>query len=233
MYDHLSFPEAEKIQHELAKSLKFEPVKEIKYIAGADVSFNKDSTCMYATVVVLDYQTLALQSYALATYETTFPYRAGYLGFREVPALLKAWELIRHKPDVLVLDGNGILHPRLMGVAAHFGVLTRQTTIGCAKSLLYGQYLEPAATKFSVTPIKRQEKILGYVLRTKEKCKPVYISAGYGITSEQSLQVIKNCTTSYRIPEPTRRAHEIVNAFRTGKLKAGYHLINQPLTLFD
>ncbi|WP_316829441.1 endonuclease V [Pedobacter aquatilis] len=233
MYDHLSFEEATALQIELAKQLKFQEVKNITTIAGADISFDKGSTTMFAGIVVLSYPQMVLQSYALANYETSFPYKAGYLGFKEVPALLKTWELISIKPDILVLDGNGILHPRRMGVASHFGVLTNHTTIGCAKSLLYGKNHQPENTKYSTSEIKTSGgEMLGYALRTKANCEAVYISAGHLITQEQSLAVMKNCIGKYRIPEPTRIAHDIVNQFRTGKLKAGYYVSIQPLTLF-
>ncbi len=232
MYDHYSFQDATAYQIELAKQLRFEQVNQIETIAGADISFNKYSTTMYATIVMLTYPAMVLKSFALATYETNFPYKPGFLGFKEVPALLKVWELIKNKPNVVVLDGNGILHPRRMGVASHFGILANQATIGCAKSLLYGENHLPAPLKFSTTEIKSHGETLGFALRTKNNCAPVYVSAGHLITQQQSLQVIKNCIGNYRIPEPTRQAHNIVNDFRTGKLKAGFHEVLPDLTLF-
>lgn len=232
MYDHYSFEEATAYQVELAKRLKFQTLEHIKTIAGADISFDKGSSTMYAGIVILSFPEMIVQSYALETYETTFPYQPGYLGFKEVPALLKVWDLIPVKPDVVVLDGNGILHPRRMGVASHFGVLTHQATIGCAKSILYGDNHLPEKSKFSTTEIKSNGEILGYALRTKDNNKPVYISAGHLITSEQALALIKKCVGNYRIPEPTRLIHDIVNDFRTAKLKAGFHKVSAPLTLF-
>lgn len=107
MYDNYSFEEATKLQIELATKLKFESVNSVSKIAGADISFNKDSSTMYAAIVILSFPDLKLQAYALETFETTFPYKAGFLGFKEVPALLKVWDLIDRKPDVVVLDGKG------------------------------------------------------------------------------------------------------------------------------
>jgi len=232
MYDDFSFEDATALQFKLAKQLKFSPLKRIQTIAGADISFNKNSTTMYAGIVILSYPDLVLKAFALETFETSFPYRAGFLGFKEVPALLKVWNLIQEKPDVLVLDGNGILHPRHMGVASHFGILANQTTIGCAKRILYGENHIPENSKYSTSEIKSHGETLGYALRTKVNCAPVYISAGHLITADQSLEVMKNCIGNYRIPEPTRLTHDLVNNFRTGKLIAGYHSVNQPLTLF-
>jgi len=232
MYDNYSFEDATALQIELAKQLKFQPLDEVKTIAGADISFNKNSTIMYAGIVVLSYPGLVLKAFALETFETSFPYKAGFLGFKEVPALLKVWNLIPQKPDVLVLDGNGILHPRRMGVASHFGILANQPTIGCAKRILYGENHIPENLKYSTSMITSHGETLGYALRTKVNCAPVYISAGHLITQDQSLSIMKSCIGNYRIPEPTRLTHNLVNDFRTGKLKAGYHLVNQPLTLF-
>lgn len=232
MYDHYNFQQATALQIELAKQLKFEMVEKIVSIGGADISFNKNSSTMYAGIVILSYPEMILKSYALEIYETTFPYKPGFLGFKEVPALLEVWNLIPNKPDILVLDGNGILHPRRMGVASHFGILANQPTIGCAKSILYGDNHLPEDLKYATAEIKTNSDLLGFALRTKNKCKPVYISAGHLTTQKQSLEIIKNCIGNYRIPEPTRIAHETVNAFRLGKLKAGYHKVNQPLTLF-
>ena len=232
MYDNFSFDEAAKLQIELATKLKFNGVDRVSSIAGADISFNKDSSTMYAAIVILSYPELKLKAYALETYETTFPYKAGFLGFKEVPALLKVWDLIIDKPDVVVLDGNGILHPRRMGVASHFGILANQPTIGCAKSLLHGKNHLPENSKYSTAEIKNNQEFLGFALRTKVNCAPVYISAGHLITQQQSIDIMKRCIGNYRIPEPTRIAHEIVNQFRIGELQNGFHNVQAPLTLF-
>lgn len=232
MYDHYSFEDATAYQIQLAKQLKFQPLGHIDTIAGADISFNKNSSTMYAGIVILSYPGMVLKSFALETYETNFPYEPGFLGFKEVPALLKVWELIAEKPDVVVLDGNGILHPRRMGVASHFGILANQATIGCAKSLLYGENHLPENKKLSSIEINSHDETLGFALRTKINCAPVFVSAGHLITADESLAIIKNCVGNYRIPEPTRMAHNIVNDFRIGKLKAGFHEVAAPLTLF-
>lgn len=232
MYEDFTIPQATALQNELAKSLKFQPLNHIQTIAGTDISFDQGSTTMYAGIVILTYPEMVLQSFALATYETSFPYEPGYLGFKEVPALLKVWDLIDKKPDVVVLDGNGVLHPRKMGVASHFGILANQPTIGCAKSLLHGENHQPENKRLSVTEIKSKGELLGFALKTKINCKPVFVSAGHLITQEESLTILKRCVGNYRIPEPTRLVHEIVNDFRIGKLQAGFHIVNQPLSLF-
>lgn len=233
-YNQLSFKEAFQIQLRLKDQLKFDhiDISSIKTIAGADISFNKNSNLMYAAIVVLDFKSMALQSYALETTTSDFPYKPGYLGFREVPALINAWNMLPNLPDVLVLDGQGILHPRRMGIASHFGVLTNHNTIGCAKSALFGSYLEPAVSKYSTGEIYENDTHIGYALRTKDKTKPVFISPGYGLSLDNTLNIMNKCIGNYRIPEPTRLAHEIVNQFRLGKLKSGFTKIQPKLELF-
>lgn len=224
-YDDYSIPEATQLQHMMREQIELKPLdKEIRTIAGADISFNKHSTTVYAGIVVLSYPDMKPLSYSLITAETTFPYVSGYLAFREVPALLLAWEQLPVKPDVLILDGQGITHPRRMGIASHFGVLDKQPTIGCAKSMLFGKFDDLGLEKFSTSPIVRDSELLGFALRTKYAVKPVYIAPGNLITAEESLEIMMHAVGKYRIPEPTRLAHDKVNLFRTGKLKAGFHL---------
>jgi deoxyribonuclease V len=234
-YDHLSIQEATKLQLDMKSRIVLKTLdKAIKIIAGADISFNKFSTTVYAGIVILNYPEMTVKSYSLITAETTFPYVSGYLAFREVPALLQAWnqipdtspkgELAKQKPDLMILDGQGITHPRKMGIASHFGLLENVPAIGCAKSMLFGKFDDLGSEKFSSAPIYGKGELLGYALRTKDKVQPVYISPGHLITVEESLEIMKNCTGKYRIPEPTRLAHEKVNLFRTGKLAAGFYI---------
>jgi deoxyribonuclease V len=232
-YDHFTLSEATKLQNDLREQIVLKPLAyEIKTIAGADISFNKYETRVYTGIVVLNYPEMTIKHFALAQAETTFPYVSGYLAFREVPALMHAWQQLPQKPDVLVLDGQGIAHPRKMGIASHFGVLENIPTIGCAKSMLYGKFEDLDQKRFSSQPIFAKGEHLGFALRTKDKVQPVYISPGHLITAEQSLQILKNCIGKYRIPEPTRLAHDKVNLFRTGQLTAGLHIEkNAPPTL--
>ncbi|GAA4793427.1 deoxyribonuclease V [Olivibacter ginsenosidimutans] len=224
-YDTLKIPEATVVQRNLRNSLTQIPLKRPPItIGGADISLNRFSEIIYAGIVVLDYETLQPLHYALVQGKASFPYVPGYLAFREVPALIEAIQLLKEKPDVLMVDGHGIAHPRRMGIAAHLGALIDIPTMGCAKKKLYGNYEEPSPTKgdFSALLAADGER-LGYVLRTKNKVKPVYISPGNHIDLADCLRIAQHCIGNYRIPEPTRRAHEFVNLFRTGKLSAGYH----------
>ncbi len=233
-YDNVSIEQAAALQDQMRACLRFDLAgeRELTTIAGADISFNKGSNAFFAAIVLLSFPNMVLQAFALARGSSNFPYVPGYLGFREVPSLLKAWELIPQKPDLLVLDGQGILHPRQMGIASHFGVLTHHPTIGCAKNSLFGQYEPLGLQKYAASPIYGHGGVAGYALRTKDGVQPVYISPGYGLNVAQSLAIMRQCIGKYRIPEPTRIAHEIVNRFRIGELKEGFHKVAQSPELF-
>ncbi len=216
-YNNITPEEAVALQTKLREQLQIQPLgKEIHSIAGADISFNKYSTTVYAGIVVMQFPSLQVIETAGVIDEATFPYIPGLLAFREVPALSKAWDKLKTKPDVLVLDGHGIAHPRRMGIAAHFGVVMNTPTLGCAKSLLTGKFIEPSIEAGSVTDLVSKNEIIGKVLRTKKKVKPVFVSPGNLISMEESLALIRQCVGKYRIPEPTRLAHNFVNELRVG-----------------
>lgn len=226
LYEGLKIPEATQIQRELRENLNVaERELSIHTIGGADISLNLYSTTIYAGIILLSFPQLQPVAYSLVKAETRFPYVPGYLAFREVPALLKVWEQMAVKPDVLVVDGHGIAHPRRMGIAAHFGSLTGQRSMGCAKKILFGKFEEPLADYGSATPIMDKEEQMGYAFRSKSRTAPVYVSPGHLMGVQNTLDVIRQCTGKYRIPEPTRLAHELVNKFRKGELPEGYHLL--------
>lgn len=226
LYENITVPEATILQKELRQKLDVaERSLHIETIAGADISLNLYSTTIYAGIIVLSFPRLIPIAYSLVQAETHFPYVPGYLAFREVPALVKAWEQLPAKPDVLVVDGHGIAHPRRMGIAAHFGTLTGQTSMGCAKNILFGKYEEPATEFGASSPIFDKQEQIGFAFRSKGKTAPVYISPGHGMGLNNSLEITRQSAGRYRIPEPTRLAHELVNKFRKGELKEGYHTI--------
>jgi deoxyribonuclease V len=238
-YEHLSIPEATQLQNQLREKV-ITPDRHlttnaiavsspdsllIKTIGGADISLNLYSTTIFAGIIILSFPQLKPIAYSLVKAETRFPYVPGFLAFREVPALVQVWEQLQMKPDVLVADGHGIAHPRRLGIAAHFGAVTGQVSIGCAKNILCGNYQEPALEKNSYSPILDKQEQIGYAFRSKSKTAPVYVSPGYGLGMKNSLEIIQQCLGKYRIPEPTRLAHELVNRFRKGELREGYHEI--------
>lgn len=226
MYENITVPEATRIQNELRTKLDIaERPIHLKTIAGADISLNLYSTTIYAGIILLSFPALQPIAFSLVKSETHFPYIPGYLAFREVPALVQVWEQMQVKPDVLVVDGHGIAHPRRLGIAAHFGTTTGQTSMGCAKKLLCGKFQEPGSTFGAYSPIMDKQEQIGYAFRSKAKTAPVFISPGNGMGMQNSLEIIQQCTGKYRIPEPTRLAHELVNKFRKGELTQGYHLL--------
>ncbi|HEU4496889.1 MAG TPA: endonuclease V [Flavobacterium sp.] len=232
-YDDFTIERATQLQNEMKHKLSLKTLnKNITTIAGADISHDVGSSKLYAGIIILSYPGLTSLSYSLAEGVSKFEYKAEFLAFREVPTLLKAWEQIPVKPDLVVLDGQGITHPRRMGIASHFGLLADHPAIGCAKNMLYGNYAGLAEEKFSFSPIYNQQEKLGYALRTKTNVKPVFISPGHHISIEDSIEIMINTIQKYRIPEPTRQAHHIVNLFRTGQRKSGYFELDAQLPLF-
>ncbi len=215
-YGSLSPQEAIQLQRELAGQARFQPLSHQPLtIGGADISFNKYSETVYAGIVVLSFPQLQVIERASVTATAKFPYIPGLLAFRELPALMEVWEQVSLKPDVLVLDGQGIAHPRRMGIATHFGIVAAHPALGCAKSLLTGKYEEPGEAKGSWSNlIAANGDKIGEVLRTKDKTNPVFVSPGNLITCEQCRELMLRCATKYRIPEPTRLAHLLVNEVR-------------------
>lgn len=214
--------EAIQIQQEMRNNIILKPLdKEIQYIAGTDISLNLDSDVAYAGIIVLNYKTLQPVAYVAAIAKLNFPYIPGLLSFREIPALMQAWEQMPIIPDVVMVDGHGIAHPRRMGIATHFGLIINQPTLGCAKKILAGKYVVPLPEKGNYTEIKYRDEKLGYAFRSRTNVKPVFISPGHLITHEESLQIAQHCAVKYRLPEPTRLAHQLVNRLRTGEIKEG------------
>lgn len=214
-YEKLTPAQAIAMQHELRKQIQIRPLdKPIHSIAGADISFNKYSDIVYAGIVVFSYPDMKIIGNATAISRTTFPYISGLLAFREIPALLEAWKKLTVKPDVMVLDGQGIAHERRLGIATHFGLITDVPSIGSAKSRLYGKYDEPANIPLAESPMYDKGEQIGVAIRSKKNCNPIYVSPGHKVSMEQSVAIIKNCLRGYRIPEPTRQAHLLVNKIR-------------------
>ena len=211
----LSPQQAVDLQRDLRQQIRIAPLAgTIRYIAGADISFNLYSDVFYAGIVVLDYESLEIVETALYTETVTFPYVPGLLSFREIPTLLKAWEKLEHTPDVTMVDGHGIAHPRRMGIATHFGLVTGSPTLGCAKKILTGKIGPLREEPGSVSKIEDHGDLLGYALRSRKRSNPVYISPGHLLDQDGALDIALHCLRGYKLPEPTRLAHQTVNAFR-------------------
>ena len=216
--------EAIAIQHELRHKVQLIPLKEpITYIAGADISFNRGSNVFYAGFVVFRYPSMKLCGHSLVVSHSAFPYVPGLLSFRELPALLAAWKQMPLQPDVVLMDGHGIAHPRRLGIASHFGLWVNRPTIGCAKRLLVGMHSTLGQSAGSDTIIYDRHETIGVALRTRDRIKPVYISAGNLLTLPDALAITRQCVAKHRLPEPTRRARLLVNQLRKGEIEPGVH----------
>lgn len=212
--------EAVELQKELRASVRVAPLSErVETIAGADISFDKFSPVLYAGIVVMTLPTLETVEEVGVVSETRFPYVPGLLSFRETPPLLEAWAKLETEPDALMLDGQGIAHPRRVGIASHVGLLIERPAFGCAKSVLVGTYDEPGEERGAWSPLTdpKTKEVMGAALRTKRRVRPVYVSPGHLIDIEGAVDLTLACDGGYRQPEPTRRAHLLVNALRRGE----------------
>ena len=190
---------------------------EVRSIAGADIATSKDSPKAYAGVVVLSYPALEVVEERGLEGEVTFPYIPGLLAFREGPLLSKVFAQLTTEPDVLVFDGQGLAHPRGMGIATHMGLVFDKPSIGCAKSLLYGRYQEPGQEKGAWTDLRDPRgQIIGAALRSRPKTSPIFVSIGHRLDLPTAIGLLMACTRGVRIPEPTRLAHNLVTQLRRG-----------------
>jgi deoxyribonuclease V len=190
-------------------------------VAGADISFDRFSEVIYAGVVVVSLETLeTVEEVGLVT-RTTFPYVPGLLSFREAPAVIEALRGLTTEPDVLMIDGHGLAHPRRFGIASHIGVLLERPALGCGKSVLVGRFDAPGIERGAWSPMVDRGETIGAALRTKRGVQPVYVSVGNLIDLEEAIGVALAADGGYRIPEPTRRAHNLVNAIRRGERAPG------------
>lgn len=205
--------EAIDIQKSLApRVVKHDDFGEVKVVAGVDVGFEENNTVTRAAVVVLNYPELTPRDEVLARLPTNFPYVPGLLSFREGPAILEALSRLQVRPDLLLFDGQGLAHPRRLGIASHIGVLTDQPAIGVAKSRLRGRPREALdSEKGAWVRLWDGDDVVGALVRTRTDVKPVYVSIGHRISLESAVHFVLTCTTRYKLPETTRRAHRLAS----------------------
>ena len=201
--------EAIALQHQLAKELTDYPpldLSKITLVAGVDVSV-KDNVSQ-AAIVVLKYPELTQIEIVRHQVPTPFPYIPGLLTFREGPVLEDAFRQLQNVPDVFIFDGMGRIHPRRMGIAAHMGLWIDKPTIGCGKTYFIGELVEPPLERGTYAPLMDRGELIGVTLRTRAKVKPVFISVGNGCDLNSAVDLVMHCTTTYRLPEPIRLAHQ-------------------------
>ena len=215
---NLSATEAIALQKQLAPKVEIMLLETPpKLIAGADLSFDKGSDEVWAGIVVLSYPELKIVEERGLQTRAPFPYVPGLLSFREAPAVLEVWEKLENKPDVLVLDGQGLAHPRRFGLACHLGLWLGVPTYGSAKTLFVGEFADLGIERGSVAQMKHRGEVVGAAVRTKSKVAPVYVSVGNKLTLDDAIDLTLGCDGGYRVPEPTRRAHLFVNRLRRGE----------------
>jgi deoxyribonuclease V len=195
------------------------PLGRCELIAGADISHERFSSVIYAGVVVWRASDNTVVERRSSVTETQFPYVPGLLSFREAPAILDVFRRVKSQPDVVMIDGQGMAHPRRIGIASHIGVCLGVPTVGCAKTRLCGSFDDPGPTVGASAPLVDRGDVVGQVVRTKERANPLFVSVGNLIDLAGAVQVVRNCVRGYRVPEPTRQAHLFVNDERRKGLR--------------
>jgi deoxyribonuclease V len=180
----------------------------VKTMGGGDVAYSKNGSRLFGAMVVLSLPNLEILDMATAEGKISFPYIPSLLSFREGPILIQTFQNLKIKPDVLLYDGQGIAHPRGMGLASHIGLWLNLPSIGCAKTPLLDEFITPGPLRGSYEWIRREGKKVGAVLRTKNKVNPIFVSPGHRIDLKTSLQLILESCREFRIPEPLRKAHQ-------------------------
>jgi len=181
----------------------------VRTIGGGDVSYPKEGNLLFGAMVVLSFPQMEMLEVATACGKISFPYLPGLLTFREGPILINAFQKLRMRPDILIFDGQGIAHPRGIGLATHLGIWFNLPSIGCAKTPLLGESVTPRPSKGSFEFIQKNGRAVGVVLRTKDRVRPVFVSPGHRIDLPTSIRLILESCQEFRIPEPLRRAHQL------------------------
>ncbi|WP_299756459.1 deoxyribonuclease V [uncultured Pontibacter sp.] len=189
------------------------PDFELKYIAGCDSSFIGEDTIL-SVFILLTYPALEVAEKVWHHGPVDLPYIPGFLSFREAPNLLKAYEKLQQKPDLIMVDGHGISHPRRLGIATHLGLQLNKPTMGVAKKVLVGKYTEPAAAKGSIAPLVYKDEVIANVVRTKDNIKPVFVSPGHLMDLDAATDIAMHCALKHKLPEPTRLADHYAAVFK-------------------
>ncbi|MBN1942900.1 MAG: deoxyribonuclease V [Phycisphaerae bacterium] len=212
----ISPAEAIALQKELAGQVREESLRgEIKTVAGVDCAFTADGRIV-AVAVLCNAKTMAVLATAVEVQPCGFPYISGLLSFREAPAVIAAVKKLHPAPDLLMCDGQGIAHPRGLGLASHVGLWLNVPTIGVAKSRLCGQHRMPGAKRGAKAQLRYQDKTIGAVLRTRDNVRPLYISVGHRITLPECVNWVLRAGEGFRLPEPTRQADQRVTRAKKG-----------------
>jgi deoxyribonuclease V len=190
--------------------VRLEPLPRLPaLVGGADACYDRADKCVYGALAVFTYPGLTLVEEAALDGPCPFPYTPGLLSFREAPIIMEIWKKLTRRPEVLLVDGQGIAHPRGLGLAAHLGLLLDMPTIGVAKSRLVGEGEEPGKEMGATTPLRWQGQQVGWILRTRTWVKPLYVSPGHLVSLADCPEIVLGCVRGYRLPEPLRRADRL------------------------
>lgn len=213
-----SLENASALQRRLAARVRSEPLpEEVRLVAGADLSYDRETDRLFAALVVWDRRTRALLETARFEGAISIPYVPGFLSFREGPAIVGAWQRLSIRPDVLICDGHGLAHPRRFGLACHVGLALDVPTIGVAKRLLVGEYRDPGTSRGCATRLRHRGDVVGLVLRTRKAVKPVFVSIGHRAELAGARRLVLSTARPFRLPEPQRMAHREVTRMRADR----------------
>jgi deoxyribonuclease V len=214
-----TYQEAVALQEELRHRVRLTPLpRPPRLVAGADAIGDKEDRLIFGALAVFTYPELELVEEAWAVQEVPFPYRTGLLSFREVPVVAAAFGQLKQPPDMLLVDGQGLAHPRGLGLATHLGLVLEVPTVGMAKSRLVGEGLEPGQEAGAASPLVWQGKVVGLILRTVSGRKPLYLSPGHLITLAECREIGLGCVRKYRIPLPLRAADLLTRRLKAAAL---------------
>jgi deoxyribonuclease V len=212
---NVSVEEAIRIQENLRSRIILKTdFSKVRTIGGGDVAYSKERNILFGVIVVLSFPQMEILDISEACGIVGFPYIPGLFSFREGPILIRTFQRLKRKPDVMLYDGQGIAHPRGFGLASHMGLWLDLPSIGCAKTPLVDGFVSPGSSKGSYELIRREGKEVGIVLRTKDNVKPLFVSPGHRIDLPTSIQLILKCCRGFRIPEPLRQAHHASRLLR-------------------
>ena len=207
---------AVEIQNELRERVRIEPLPPLSVVAGVDCAFS--DTKVFAMAVVWHIERRTVIETRAGSQALQFPYVPGLLSFREAPVLRAVLARIRTPFDAVLCDGQGLAHPRRMGLACHLGVLLDRPAVGCAKSRLVGEFAQPGDERGEYTELRHRGERVGTVLRTRTGVKPLFVSPGHACDHAGAIELVLRCGTGYRLPEPVRLADRGVAAFKRGQL---------------
>lgn len=211
----LDIPAAIALQRQLAQRVKFCSLpRRLRIVAGVDVAYSHAAQRSFAVAVAYDIKQQKVLEVAQARRQVEFPYVPGLLSFREAPVMIQAIQHLQHPPDLLLVDGQGIAHPRRCGIASHIGVTLDMPAIGCAKSRLVGKHEAVGEERGQWVDLVHHGQVIGRVVRTKRRVKPVYISVGHRADLDQAVALVLRLATRYRLPDPVHEADRLAGLLK-------------------